>query len=70
MTHAEILALATIAQLIQPGTPVVYGMSSSVPDMRSGANLSGAVEIGLLGAAERRTCHERVSFHPGRRFHR
>jgi len=51
MTHAEILALATIAQLIQPGTPVVYGMSSSVPDMRSGANLAGAVEIGLLGAA-------------------
>jgi trimethylamine--corrinoid protein Co-methyltransferase len=51
MTHAEILALATIAQLIQPGTPVVYGMSSSVPDMRSGANLAGAVEIGLLGVA-------------------
>ena len=23
----------TIAQLIRPGTPVVYGMSSSVPDM-------------------------------------
>jgi trimethylamine--corrinoid protein Co-methyltransferase len=51
ITHAEILALATIAQLIQPGTPVVYGMSSSVPDMRRGTNLSGAVEIGLLGAA-------------------
>jgi trimethylamine--corrinoid protein Co-methyltransferase len=51
MTHAEILAMATIAQLIQPGTPVVYGLSSSVPDMRSGANLAGAVEIGLLGAA-------------------
>jgi trimethylamine--corrinoid protein Co-methyltransferase len=51
VTHAEILALVTIAQLIRPGTPVVYGMSSSVPDMRSGANLSGAVEIGLLGAA-------------------
>jgi len=51
ITHAEVLALATIAQLIQPGTPVVYGMSSSVPDMRRGANLSGAVEIGLLGAA-------------------
>jgi len=49
MTHAEILALATIAQLIRPGTPVVYGLSSSVPDMRSGANLAGAVEIGLLG---------------------
>ena len=51
ITHAEILTLVTIAQLIRPGTPVVYGMSSSVPDMRSGANLSGAVEIGLLGAA-------------------
>lgn len=51
MTHAEVLALATIAQLVRPGTPVVYGLSSSVPDMRSGANLSGAVEIGLLGAA-------------------
>jgi trimethylamine--corrinoid protein Co-methyltransferase len=51
VTHAEILALATIAQLVRPGTPVVYGMSSSVPDMRSGTNLSGAVEIGLLGAA-------------------
>jgi trimethylamine--corrinoid protein Co-methyltransferase len=51
ITHAEVLALVTIAQLVQPGTPVVYGMSSSVPDMRSGTNLSGAVEIGLLGAA-------------------
>jgi len=51
ITHAEVLALVTIAQLIRPGTPVVYGMSSSVPDMRSGSNLSGAVEIGLMGAA-------------------
>jgi trimethylamine--corrinoid protein Co-methyltransferase len=42
--------MATVAQFLRPGTPVVYGMSSSVPDMRSGANLSGAVEIGLLGA--------------------
>jgi trimethylamine--corrinoid protein Co-methyltransferase len=51
ITHAEVLALVTIAQLVRPGTPVAYGMSSSVPDMRSGTNLSGAVEIGLLGAA-------------------
>jgi trimethylamine--corrinoid protein Co-methyltransferase len=51
ITHAEILALVTIAQLIRPGTPVVYGMSSSVPDMRSGFNLAGAVEIGLMGGA-------------------
>lgn len=51
VTHAEVLALMAITQLIEPGTPVVYGMSSSVPDMRNAANLSGAVEIGLLGAA-------------------
>ncbi len=51
ITHAEVLALMTIAQLVDPGTPVVYGMSSSVPDMRNAANLSGAVEIGLLGVA-------------------
>jgi trimethylamine--corrinoid protein Co-methyltransferase len=51
ITHAEVLALIAIAQLVKPGTPVVYGMSSSVPDMRNAANLSGAVEIGLLGVA-------------------
>jgi len=51
ITHAEILSLVAIAQLLRPGTPVVYGMSSSVPDMRSGTNLAGAVEIGLLGVA-------------------
>jgi trimethylamine--corrinoid protein Co-methyltransferase len=51
ITHAEVLALMAIAQLVKPGTPVVYGVSSSVPDMRNAANLSGAVEIGLLGVA-------------------
>lgn len=51
VTHAEVLALGTITQLIRPGTPIVYGMSSSVPDMRKAINLSGAVEIGLLGTA-------------------
>jgi trimethylamine--corrinoid protein Co-methyltransferase len=51
VTHAEVLTLATLAELIRPGTPVIYGMSSSVPDMRTGMNLSGAVEIGLMGTA-------------------
>lgn len=51
ITHAEVLALATLAQLVRPGTPLIYGMSSSVPNMRSGANLSGAVEIGMMGTA-------------------
>jgi trimethylamine---corrinoid protein Co-methyltransferase len=51
VTHAEILALVTLAQLTCLGTPLIYGMSSSVPDMRNGMNLSGAPEIGILGAA-------------------
>jgi trimethylamine--corrinoid protein Co-methyltransferase len=49
--HAEILAMVTITQLIRPRTPVIYGMSSSVADMRGARNLSGAAEIGLLGSA-------------------
>lgn len=51
VTHAEVLGLVVIAQLVAPHLPVVYGMSSSVPDMKTGLNLAGAVEIGLLGAA-------------------
>lgn len=51
VTHAEVLAWITVTQILSSGTPVVYGMSSSVPNMRSGLNLSGAVEIGLLGAS-------------------
>jgi trimethylamine--corrinoid protein Co-methyltransferase len=51
VTHAEILAWVTITQVLASGTPVVYGMSSSVPNMRNMLNLSGAVEIGLLGGA-------------------
>ena len=51
VTHAEVLGLVVIAQLVAPHVPVVYGMSSSVPDMKTGLNLAGAVEIGLLGAS-------------------
>jgi len=51
MTHAEVLGLVVVAQTLAPGLPVVYGMSSSVPDMKTALNLAGAVEIGLLGAA-------------------
>lgn len=51
VTNAEVLGMLVIAQCITPHVPVVYGMSSSVPDMTTGKNLAGAVEIGLLGAA-------------------
>ncbi len=51
VTNAEVLGMLVIAQCVAPGAPVVYGMSSSVPDMSTAKNLAGAVEIGLLGAA-------------------
>jgi len=49
--NAEILMLITIAELFEPGTPVIYGISASVPDMRTGLNLAGSVEVALLGCA-------------------
>lgn len=51
MTNAEMLALMVISQVLKPGLPVIRGMSSSVPNMSNFLNLSGAPEIGLLGAA-------------------
>ncbi len=51
ITNAEVLSLVIMSQLIAPHTPVVYGMSSSIPDMSTGLNLAGGVEIGLLGSA-------------------
>jgi trimethylamine--corrinoid protein Co-methyltransferase len=49
--NAEVLAGLVLAQLINPGTPVVYGNTSSVTDLRS-MNLSiGAPECPLLMAA-------------------
>jgi len=51
ITNAEVLSLVVISQLINTHTPVVYGMSSSIPDMSTGLNLAGGVEIGLLGSA-------------------
>lgn len=49
MTNAENLSSIVIAELANPGTPVIYGAASSTADMKSGLNLAGAVEIGLLG---------------------
>jgi trimethylamine--corrinoid protein Co-methyltransferase len=44
LQNAEILAGSTLAQLINPGTPVVYGSASSITDMRTGRLSIGAPE--------------------------
>ncbi len=48
---AETLAGITLAQLVQPTVPVMWGNIGSISDMRSGLFASGAVELGLINAA-------------------
>ncbi|MCK4393673.1 trimethylamine methyltransferase family protein [Candidatus Bipolaricaulota bacterium] len=48
LQNAEALAGITLAQLINPGTPVLMGAVGSIADMRSGAYCSGAVELGIM----------------------
>lgn len=48
---AEFLAHATLAQLVHPGTPVIYGTVSSVFDMKKMILPYGAPEADLIGIA-------------------
>ncbi len=48
---AETLAGITLAQLVQPNAPIMWGNVGSISDMRSGLFASGAVELGLINAA-------------------
>ncbi len=51
MQTAELLAGIVLAQWISPGTPVVFGSTSSNIDMRSGALCIGSPELSQLIAA-------------------
>lgn len=48
---ANILAHVVLAQVYRPGTPVLYGTVSTIPNMRTGTVALGAVETGLITAA-------------------
>ncbi|MFQ6066707.1 MAG: trimethylamine methyltransferase family protein [bacterium] len=48
---AETLAGVTLAQLVNPGTPVLCGYVGTIADMRTMGYTSGAVEMGILNAA-------------------
>ncbi len=48
---AETVAGITLAQLVGPGTPILWGNVGSISDMRTGQFGSGAVELGLINAA-------------------
>ena len=49
--NAEVLSAIVMAQLMSPGNPVVYGMVSSIMDMRRGTIAYAAMEAALLNAA-------------------
>jgi len=49
--NAEILAGITLAQFVSPGTPVVYGSTSTNMDMKTGALSIGSPELSLVATA-------------------
>jgi len=49
--NAEILGHITLAQLIRPAAPVLYGTVSTAADMATGNVALGAIEMGLITAA-------------------
>ncbi len=49
--NAEVLSGLVMAQLINPGTPVVYGTVSTIVDFSTGNIAYGAVEQSLLNIA-------------------
>ena len=48
MQNAELLAGIILAQLVSPGTPVVFGSTSTSIDLRSGSLAIGSPELCLL----------------------
>jgi len=50
-TNAEILAGIVLAQLVNKGTPIIYGSSTTIMDMRYATTPVGAPEHAMCGAA-------------------
>jgi trimethylamine--corrinoid protein Co-methyltransferase len=51
LQNAEVLAGLTLAQLVRPGIPFIYGATSCPIDMKTGALAIGAAENAMLVAA-------------------
>ena len=50
LNNAESLGGLVLTQLINPGTPTLYGSTSSIMDMRTGTYMAGNVESALINA--------------------
>jgi trimethylamine--corrinoid protein Co-methyltransferase len=48
LQNAEMLAGVTLTQLVNPGTPVIYGSTSTVTNMRTGSLSIGAPELSMI----------------------
>ena len=51
LQNAEILAGIVLAQLVNPGAPVIYGSTSSAMDMRTGGLAIGCPELSVVVSA-------------------
>jgi len=51
LQNAEVLAGLTLAQLVNPGTPIIYGSASAITDMRTGRLAVGALETSVIISA-------------------
>ena len=50
LQNAEILAGLTLAQLVHPGVPIIYGSTSAPMDMRTGGLSIGAPELAMMAS--------------------
>lgn len=55
--NAEILAHIVMAQVVNSGTPVMYGTVSTIAEMRRGTVALGAVETGMISSASAQLAH-------------
>ena len=46
--NAEVLAGIILAQMVNPGTPVIYGTTSTITEMRTGGLAIGAPELSMI----------------------
>lgn len=64
--NAEILAGIALTQLVAPGTPAIYGSTSTNMDMRTGAMAIGSPELSLvIGATAQMARHYRLPCRSG-----
>ncbi len=55
--NAEVLSGIVIAELVNPGAPVLFGTVSTIMDMKTGNLAYGAIEAGLINVAAAQLAH-------------